>query len=277
MLLICAVCCPSRLTPACLPHPPLPTTHHHPTTNSPNKKKIPLLDGLRYGKFRRTGLSAGRAGCRAACQVRRSAGRCGCTILKCAGPAHAATSLLPRLLLPPQASSSWCRQAGCRCWSSLPGARRHAWLLSGPAPPPIAPPAFPPFRNLSRPSSCSALLCSALLCSARLRPHSPPACAPTCLPPFPLPAPTSLLLTPTFHLPPPPLSPQFPSFGTILLPLDPIIRLYYSFPLASLIVFFGVYLVGGVRGCGAACAAFSGVGWGGASGQNGGMLFPDVM
>ncbi|EFN53875.1 hypothetical protein CHLNCDRAFT_136015 [Chlorella variabilis] len=34
----------------------------------------------------------------------------------------------------------------------------------------------------------------------------------------------------------------FPSFGTILLPLDPIIRLYYSFPLASLIVFFGVYL-----------------------------------
>jgi hypothetical protein len=37
---------------------------------------------------------------------------------------------------------------------------------------------------------------------------------------------------------------QYPAFGAVLLPLDPIIRLYYSFPLASLIVFFGIYLVG---------------------------------
>ncbi|KAL4856315.1 hypothetical protein ACK3TF_003128 [Chlorella vulgaris] len=35
---------------------------------------------------------------------------------------------------------------------------------------------------------------------------------------------------------------QYPAFGAVLLPLDPIIRLYYSFPLASLIVFFGIYL-----------------------------------
>ena len=122
---------------------------------------------------------------------------------------------------------------------------------------PAIPQPVPPLKLL-----CSALLCSALLVSVPTvpqrvhQPASPP---------------------PHFHLPPPSLSPQFPSFGTILLPLDPIIRLYYSFPLASLIVFFGVYLVGGVRGCGAACAAFSGVGWGGASGQNGVMLFPDVM
>lgn len=37
--------------------------------------------------------------------------------------------------------------------------------------------------------------------------------------------------------------PQFPAFATLLLPLDPIIRLYFSFPFAGLILFFGVYLV----------------------------------
>ncbi|KAL4440549.1 hypothetical protein ABPG75_003550 [Micractinium tetrahymenae] len=35
---------------------------------------------------------------------------------------------------------------------------------------------------------------------------------------------------------------QFPQFAQLLLPLDPLIRLYYSFPLAGLVLFFAVYL-----------------------------------
>ncbi|KAL4419302.1 hypothetical protein ABPG77_001634 [Micractinium sp. CCAP 211/92] len=35
---------------------------------------------------------------------------------------------------------------------------------------------------------------------------------------------------------------QFPQVAQLLLPLDPLIRLYYSFPLAGLILFFAVYL-----------------------------------
>lgn len=40
---------------------------------------------------------------------------------------------------------------------------------------------------------------------------------------------------------------QFPQVAQLLLPLDPLIRLYYSFPLAGLILFFAVYLVGAAR------------------------------
>ncbi|KAK9832642.1 hypothetical protein WJX81_006487 [Elliptochloris bilobata] len=34
---------------------------------------------------------------------------------------------------------------------------------------------------------------------------------------------------------------QFPIFGRVLTPLDPLIRLYFSFPFASLVVFFAIY------------------------------------
>ncbi|PRW39238.1 TIC 20- chloroplastic [Chlorella sorokiniana] len=35
---------------------------------------------------------------------------------------------------------------------------------------------------------------------------------------------------------------QFPQFSTLLLPLEPLIRLYFSVPFAGLVVFFAVYL-----------------------------------
>lgn len=35
---------------------------------------------------------------------------------------------------------------------------------------------------------------------------------------------------------------QFPQVAQLLVPLDPIIRLYYTFPFAGLIVFFALYL-----------------------------------
>jgi hypothetical protein len=36
---------------------------------------------------------------------------------------------------------------------------------------------------------------------------------------------------------------QFPQFGALLLPLEPLIRLYFTVPFASIVVFFGIYLV----------------------------------
>lgn len=36
---------------------------------------------------------------------------------------------------------------------------------------------------------------------------------------------------------------QFPQFSILLAPLEPLLRLYFSVPFASLVVFFGIYLV----------------------------------
>lgn len=70
-------------------------------------------------------------------------------------------------------------------------------------------------------------------------PHHPPPTHPRRTPSTPTPRPRAAFAGKFFLV-------QFPQVAQLLLPLDPLIRLYYSFPLAGLILFFAVYLVGAV-------------------------------
>ena len=118
------------------------------------------------------------------------------------------------------------------------------------APPTQLTPHHPPSTRLYPPNSHPAApTTSPTTTLPPIRPHhistNPPShpSAPTTSPPTHPPT----LLPPHPPAPPPPAGKfflvQFPQAAQLLLPLDPIIRLYFSFPLAGLIVFFAIYLV----------------------------------